>query len=425
MSIVVIGINHKTAPIAIREKVAFSEKQLSGALSMDDALFDEKLILSTCNRTEIYASTKEKIEPDQLNKWYAQLHEGSQDLKPYIYQLSDADAIQHAFRVASGLDSLILGEPQILGQLKTALSIASSHKSIGNKLNRLMQHAFLTAKKVRTDTDIGSNSVSVAYTAVNLARQIFGDLDSQTALLIGAGETIELVGRHLQGAGIKRIIIANRSLENAKVLGDSLNAEVIGLSDISQHLYLADIVISSTAAPIPIIGKGSVEKALKQRKHKPIFMVDIAVPRDIEEEVGQLNDIYLYTVDDLQSVIDHNLDSRRRAAEIAETMISKETEVFLSWLNAQQQITPIIEYREQLTSIKQEVLDKALKQLKNGKSAEEALQFLAHTLTNKIGHMPTQTMNHAAHSGDIETLKAAGRLLGLSGAAKQTPNKED
>ena len=426
MSIVVIGINHKTAPVEIREKVAFSEKQLSGALALEDALFDEKLILSTCNRTEIYANTKQKIDPEQLNQWYAKLHgDSEEDLAPYIYQLSDADAIQHAFRVASGLDSLILGEPQILGQLKTALSTASSHKSIGNKLNRLMQHAFLTAKKVRTDTDIGSNSVSVAYTAVNLARQIFGDLDSQTALLIGAGETIELVGRHLQGAGIKKIIIANRSLEKAKVLGDSLNADVIGLTEISQHLYLADIVISSTAAPIPIIGKGSVEKALKQRKHKPIFMVDIAVPRDIETEVGELNDIYLYTVDDLQSVIDHNLDSRRRAAEIAETMISKETNVFVNWLNAQQQMTPVIQYREQLTSIKQEVLDKALKQLKNGKSAEEALQFLAHTLTNKIGHMPTQTMNHAAHSGDLETLKSAERLLGLSSTAKQTPNKED
>ncbi len=426
MSIVVIGINHKTAPVAIREKVAFSEQQLSGALSMDDELFDEKLILSTCNRTEIYASTDKEVNPNLLNQWYSQLHADiDEDLAPYIYQHSDSDAVQHAFRVASGLDSLILGEPQILGQLKTALNTASTHKSIGNKLNRLMQHAFSTAKKVRTDTDIGSNSVSVAYTAVNLARQIFGDLDTQTALLIGAGETIELVGRHLQGAGVKKIIIANRSLENAKVIGDSLNADVIGLSDISHHLHLADIVISSTAAPIPIIGKGSVEKALKQRKHKPIFMVDIAVPRDIEQEVGELNDIYLYTVDDLQSVIDHHLDSRRRAADIAETMITKETEVFLSWLNAQQQMTPVIQYREQLASTKQEVLDKALKQLKNGKTAEEALQFLAHTLTNKLGHMPTQTMNHAAHSGDLEILKSAKRLLGLSGTAKQTPNKED
>ena len=426
MSIVVIGINHKTAPVAIREKVAFSEQQLSKALSMEDELFDEKLILSTCNRTEIYASSKETIDPNRLNQWYSQLHtEISEDLIPYIYQHSDTDAIQHTFRVASGLDSLILGEPQILGQLKNALSTASSHKSIGNKLNRLMQHAFLTAKKVRTDTDIGSNSVSVAYTAVNLARQIFGDLDTHTALLIGAGETIELVGRHLQGAGIKKIIIANRSLDNARVLGDTLNAEVIGLSDISNHLHLADIVISSTAAPIPIIGKGSVEKALKQRKHRPIFMVDIAVPRDIEPEVGELNDIYLYTVDDLQSVIDHNLDSRRRAAEIAETMITQETGVFLSWLNAQKQMTSVIQYREQLANTKQEVLDKALKQLKNGKSAEEALHFLAHTLTNKLGHMPTQTMNHAAHSGDLEILKSAKRLLGLSNIAKQTSKKED
>ena len=425
MSIVVIGINHKTAPLAIREKVAFSDKQLSDVLTSNDTLFDEKLILSTCNRTEIYANLSHEATPDALNRWYCAQHsDHKDDLTEYIYQLSDADAIQHAFRVACGLDSLVLGEPQILGQLKNALSKATSHKSIGNKLNRLMQHAFLTAKKVRTDTDIGSNSVSVAYTAVSLARQIFGELNTQTALLIGAGETIELVGRHLQGASIKSITIANRSLENAVSLADSLNAKAIGLTEISEHLASADIVISSTAAPIPIIGKGSVEKALKQRKHKPIFMVDIAVPRDIEAEVGELNDIYLYTVDDLQSVIDHNIDSRRRAAEVAETMIAKETEVFLSWLNAQQQMGPIKKYRAQLTTTKLSVLDKALKQLNNGKSAEEALQFLAHTLTNKLGHQPTQTMNHAAHSGDIETLKIAERLLGLTNVSSQT-TKED
>ena len=415
MPIVVIGINHRTAPVSIREKVAFSETQLSEVLTSDDSLFDEKLVLSTCNRTEIYASVGQDVTTEALNKWYSEQHSNhNDDLEPYIYQFSDANAVQHAFRVASGLDSLVLGEPQILGQLKTALNKAALHKSIGNKLNRLMQHAFLTAKKVRTDTDIGSSSVSVAYTAVNLARQIFGDLDAQTALLIGAGETIELVARHLQGANIKSLIIANRSLDNAKSLADTLNATAIGLTDISQHLASADIVISSTAAQLPIIGKGSVEKALKLRKHKPIFMVDIAVPRDIEAEVGELNDVYLYTVDDLQSVIDHNIDSRRRAAEVAETMVAKETEVFLSWLNAQQRINQVKQYREQLEATKQAVLDKALKQLKNGKSAEEALQFLAHTLTNKLGHQPTQTMNHAAHSGDLETLEAAKRLLGLT-----------
>jgi len=429
MSIVVIGINHKTAPVAIREKVAYSEKQLKDALTSDDVLFDEKLILSTCNRTEIYANVKPNATVDALNQWYTEQHsDNKDDLVPYIYQLSDADAVQHTFRVASGLDSLVLGEPQILGQLKTALSTATSYKSVGNKLNRLMQHAFLTAKKVRTDTDIGSNSVSVAYTAVNLARQIFGDLDTQTALLIGAGETIELVGRHLQGAGIKNMTIANRSLTNAENLGAKLGAEIIGLTDIGEHLASADIVISSTGSPIPIIGKGSVEKALKQRKHKPIFMVDIAVPRDIEAEVGELDDIYLYTVDDLQSVVDHNIDSRKRAAEVAETMITRETEVFLSWLSAQQQMGQIKQYREQLTVTKQAVLNKALKQLKNGKSAEEALQFLAHTLTNKLGHQPTQAMNHAAHSGDIETLKTAERLLGLTGTTSSAaipPTKED
>ena len=211
-------------------------------------------------------------------------------------------------------------------------------------------------------------------------------------------------------------------MENASALGQSLGAEVIGLADISQHLASADIVISSTASPLPIIGKGSVEKVLKQRKHKPIFMVDIAVPRDIEVEVGELSDIYLYTVDDLQSVIDHNIDSRRRAAEVAEVMINQETTVFSSWLKAQQQVGKIKQYREQLATTQQEVLAKALKQLKNGKSPEEALQFLAHTLTNKLGHKPTQAMNHAAHAGDLETIKAAEHLLGLN---ESTTTKED
>ena len=424
MSIVVIGINHKTAPVSIREKVAFSDKQLNDTLDDNSSLIDEKVILSTCNRTEVYANIDENTSAEALSNWYIQQHNfHEEDLKPYIYQLSDEEAVQHAFRVASGLDSMVLGEPQILGQLKTALRKATEHKATGGKLNRLMQHAFATAKKVRTDTDIGSNPVSVAYAAVSLARQIFGDLNNQTALLIGAGETIELVGRHLKGSGIKRIIIANRSKENAKALGEALDAEVIDIPSISTHLELADIVISSTAAPIPIIGKGSVEKALKKRKHRPIFMVDIAVPRDIEAEVGELNDIYLYTVDDLQTVVDQNIDSRRRAAEVAETLVSQETDTFMAWLNAQQQIERVKQYRTKLEEFKQETLAKAEKQLRNGKTPEEALQFLAHTLTNKIGHIPTQTMNHAAHAGDLDTLQAAVKILGLDSDTKEF--KED
>ena len=424
MPIVVIGINHKTAPVSIREKVAFSDKELSDSLDDSSPLISEKVILSTCNRTEVYANIGDNISNEALSDWYIEQHSVDQkDLAPYIYQLSEQEAVQHAFRVASGLDSMVLGEPQILGQLKTALKKATEHNATGGKLNRLMQHAFATAKKVRTDTDIGSNPVSVAYAAVSLARQIFGDLNSQTALLIGAGETIELVGRHLKGSGIKRIIIANRSKENAKALGESLGAEIIDIPSISSHLELADIVISSTAAPIPIIGKGSVEKALKKRKHRPIFMVDIAVPRDIEAEVGELNDIYLYTVDDLQSVVDQNIDSRRRAAEVAETLVNQETDTFMAWLNAQQQIERVKQYRNKLEEYKLETLAKAQKQLKNGKTAEEALQFLAHTLTNKIGHIPTQTMNHAAHAGDLDTLQAAVKVLGLESDTKES--KED
>jgi glutamyl-tRNA reductase len=294
-----------------------------------------------------------------------------------------------------------------------------------------MQHAFLTAKKVRTQTGISSNPVSVAFAAVNLAKQIFSRLDNKTALLIGAGETIELVGKHLSKSNIGKVIIANRSIENATKLAEELNGLGIALQDIGAYLPDADIVISSTAAPVPVIGKGTVEAALKKRKHKPMFMVDIAVPRDIEEEVGELDDIYLYTVDDLQSVIQDNLKSRQKAAEQGEIMINDEVQNFMSWLRAQDQMDVIKRYREKITTIQEDTLEKARKLLLNGSSSEEALNFLAHTLTNKLAHDATVAMNKAAHAGDHKLLEASNRILNLSsntstaGSSTDSSNKED
>jgi glutamyl-tRNA reductase len=318
MSLRVIGINHKTAPVAIREKVAFTPEGLNNTLLQiknDIAnTSTEVIILSTCNRTEIYTFSDAKI--DHIIGWLTQQNsEAAEQIEKSIYDFSEKKAIQHVMRVASGLDSMVLGEPQILGQLKAALKIATKLDTAGTTLKRLMQHAFSTAKKVRTETSIGSNPVSVAFAAVNLAKQIFSKFENKTALLIGAGETIELVGKQLSTAKIGTIIIANRRLENANKLAKELGGQGISLQQIGDYLADADIVISSTAAPVPIIGKGTVERALKQRKHKPVFMVDIAVPRDIEEEVGELDDIYLYTVDDLKSVIDENIKSREKAAE--------------------------------------------------------------------------------------------------------------
>ncbi len=418
-SILVVGVNHKTAPVSIREKVAFSPEQLLEALQADGKTrknnkTDEKIILSTCNRTEIY--TTNDVDSDDICHWLAAQHQlPAGELAQYLYTHKDEKAIQHVLRVASGLDSMVLGEPQILGQLKSALKVATQCNTTGTTLKRLMQHAFLTAKRVRTQTSIGSNPVSVAFAAVNLARQIFSKLENKTALLIGAGETIELVGRHLKTAGIGNIIIANRSVEKANKLASEFNGIGVTLQEISDYLPEADILISSTAAPVPVIGKGTVEWALKKRKHRPIFMVDIAVPRDIEPEVGKLDDIYLYTVDDLQSVIEENLKSRQDAAEQAEAMIAEEVEAFRDWLRAQDKIQLIRDYREKIESIKQETLEKTQALLNKGKTADEAIQFLAHTLTNKLAHDATVAMNKAAHKGDHKLLEASSKLLNISG----------
>ncbi|HIO97598.1 MAG TPA: glutamyl-tRNA reductase, partial [Leucothrix sp.] len=377
MSIRIIGINHKTAPVSVREKVAFSPQGLIDKLdeiNSKNKNKDEVIILSTCNRTEIYTHSDHDF--DEVCHWFLHKKDLSfEQLKACLYHHSGKDAIRHVLRVASGLDSMVLGEPQVLGQLKSALKVATEQDTAGSLLKHLMQHAFSTAKKVRTQTSIGSNPVSVAYAAVNLAKQIFSNLENKTALLIGAGETIELVGKHLKNASIGKIIIANRSIDNANKVAKSLGGIGVSLQDISDYLPEADVVISSTAAPVPVIGKGTVEWALKKRKHKPIFMVDIAVPRDIEAEVADLDDVFLYTVDDLQSVIEDNLKSRQEAANHAEIMVKKEVETFLGWMRAQDQMGLIKRYRSKITTIQEDTLQKATRMLSNGASADEALIF--------------------------------------------------
>ena len=424
MSIRIIGINHKTAPVAVREKVAFSPQGLIDKLveiktsfnRSKDNIENEVIILSTCNRTEIYTYSNCKF--DQLCEWF--LHQDNlsfEELQKCLYHHSGKDAIKHVLRVASGLDSMVLGEPQILGQLKTALKIATDQNTAGSQLKHLMQHAFSTAKKVRSQTSIGSNPVSVAYAAVNLARQIFSQLDNKTALLIGAGETIDLVGKHLKNNAVGKIIIANRSIDNANKIAKSLGGTGVSLQEISDYLPEADIVISSTAAPVPVIGKGTVEWALKKRKHQPIFMVDIAVPRDIEAEVAELDDIFLFTVDDLQSVIEDNIKSRQEAATHAERMIDDEVETFLARMRARDQMGLIKQYRSKVSDIQSASLHKARRMLNNGATTDEALNFLAHTLSNKLAHDATVAMNKAAHAGDHKLLEAADKILNLSTAS--------
>jgi len=421
MPVIVIGLNHKTAPVNVREKIAFSVTELEQGLLELKNIVTERVIVSTCNRTELYLATKDNKNNDadnndvtRLLEWLARFKGIEHDqLVPYLYIHKDDNAVKHILRVVCGLDSMVLGEPQIFGQVKDAHALAFKHNASGMILNRLMQYSFNVAKKIRTQTAIGANPISVAYAAVSLSKQIFTRLEDQRALLVGAGETIELVGRHLSTHGIGHITVANRSLENAQKLATLFSGDAITLDKIADKLVESDIVISSTAAPIPIIGKGSVEKALKKRKHSPIFMVDIAVPRDIEEEVSTLDDVYLYTVDDLQAVIEDNMKSRKNAAEQAEMMVNQEVGSYMEWLQARKQMGLIKAYRDDANSMRQEILAKALRRLKNGKSAEDTLTFLAHTLTNKLSHNATAAMNKAAHDGNLELLASACQILNL------------
>ncbi len=415
MSLIALGINHRTAPVEIRERIAFPAETLGDALRAltEQQGVAEAAILSTCNRTELYCHVEEG-EATALIHWLADYHRLPADrLEPCTYVHRDLEAVRHMLRVASGLDSMVLGEPQILGQMKTAFRDAQEAGTLGSLLNRLFQHTFAVAKQVRTDTAIGASPVSVAFAAVSLARQIFGDLDRNTALLIGAGETIELAARHLHQHGLGRMIIANRTVERAHSLAAEFNAYAIALDEIPAHLQEADIVISSTASPTPLLHKAEVQTALKARKHRPMFMVDIAVPRDIAPEVAELEDVYLYTVDDLHSVIQENMASRQEAARQAEEIIEVQAEHFMGWLRSLDAAATIRAYRAQADAIRGEVLEKARRQLAQGKDPEQVLEFLAHTLTNKLIHAPSSALRQAGADERGDLIELARELFGL------------
>jgi len=420
VTLIAFGINHKTAPVEIREKVAFAPEKMEKALHecIGNGTVSEAAIVSTCNRTELYTNTAESEHGDadfsSLLDWFCQYHQLQKaDVEPYIYLHTNNEAVQHILRVASGLDSLVLGEPQILGQIKDAYSTANHAGTIGRQLNRLFQHTFSVAKQVRTDTAIGANPVSVAFAAVSLSKRIFADLSEHTALLIGAGETTELVAQHLANQGVKKMIVANRTVERAQTLANTFNAEAIALSDMPDRLVEADIIIASTASQLPILGKGAVERALKQRKHRPMFMVDIAVPRDIEPEVGSLDDIYLYTVDDLHEVIEEGRQSREEAAVQAEEIILNQVEHFMGWLRSLKGVDTIRAFREQAEQKRDEQLAQAHKQLAAGKDPEQIINELARSLTNKLIHEPSAQLNQAAYSGQKEILATARELFNL------------
>jgi len=415
MSLLAFGVNHNTAPVEVRERITFAEDTVPEALSQltRKSGVQEAAILSTCNRTEIYCSLGQGEEQGPL-EWFHEYHGISRDqLQPFLYLYPDANAVKHVLRVASGLDSMVLGEPQVLGQLKSAYQMALQAGSIGKLLSRLFQHSFRVAKHIRSNTMIGAHPVSVAFAAVRLAQQIFGELSGRTALLIGAGDTIELAARHLHQNGLKRMIIANRTLERSQQLAAECSAYAIALADIPIHLPDADIVISSTASQLPILGKGAIESAIKLRNHRPMFLVDIAVPRDIEPEAGELDDVYLYTVDDLKDVIQDNLRSRKQAAQQAEEIIDTQVMHFMDWLSSLDAVSTIRALREQAYSIQDEVLIQARQKLQAGADPDKVLQEVTRTLTNKLIHTPSSQLRSAGVEGRDDLLTAAQELFNL------------
>ena len=394
MLLYVIGVNHTTAPIQIREHVAFNSDRLAGALrelTLHDAA--EASILSTCNRTELYCSTDNPQKP--LN-WLSQYHKLDKDaIQPYIYTLPNDEAVKHAFRVASGLDSMVLGEPQILGQFKQSVKIAQEAGTLGTLLHKLFQRTFEVAKEVRTNTDIGVNSVSMSAAAVKLAQRIFGSISEQKVLFIGAGEMIELCADHFAAQKPKQMTIANRTLERGAALAEKIGGEAILLQDLPAHFADYDIVISCTASQLPIVGLGMVERAVKARRHRPIFMVDLGVPRDVESEVKDLDDVFLYTVDDLAQVVQEGLGNRQQAAADAERIIASRVEHFMQWLKKRDGIPTIKALRDQAENTRQVELDKALKLIQKGESPEKALEILSNALTNKFLHAPSHALNQS------------------------------
>jgi len=408
-----LGINHHSAPLAIRERVAFNADKLHGALAdlTHSQSVKEVAILSTCNRTEIYCSAE---TPEVVIEWLSRYHQVDRaDLAPYLYTHDQPEAIRHAFRVACGLDSMVIGEPQILGQMKDAVRVAEESGTLGTQLHKLFQRSFSVAKEVRSTTAIGANIVSMAAAGVHLAERIFESVEGQRILFIGAGEMIELCAAHFCARQPKQVTIANRTLERGRVLAERYNGTAIRLDELGEHLAQHDIIVSCTASPLPIIGLGMVERAIKARRHRPMFMVDLAVPRDIEVEVGELDDVFLYTVDDLAQVVESGRESRQAAVVEAETIIGTRVQDFLGWLQARDTVPVIRSLRDSAERMRRHEVEHAMKLLARGEAAEKILEQLSQRLTNKFLHAPTQTLNLAEGSERAELQLVAARLFHL------------
>jgi glutamyl-tRNA reductase len=410
MPLFAFGLNHQTAPLDVRERVVFGAEQLTQALRdlVDRRPVSEAAIISTCNRTEIYCST---AEPGAAIDWMAGYHRlKPAQIQPYLYELPQARAVKHAFRVASGLDSMVLGEPQILGQFKTAVRSAEAAGTLGWMLNKLFQRTFSVAKTVRSETEIGASTVSMAAAAVRLAERIYPSIAEQSMLFIGAGEMIELAATHFAAHHPRKMTFANRTQARAQQLADRFFGHVIPLNDIGAQLALYDIVVSCTASPLPIIGKGLTESALRARKHRPMLMFDLAVPRDIETEVAALDDAFLYTVDDLGQIAREGMDQRQNAVAQAEVIIENQVSDFMHWLDNRALVPTIRALRDTAERARRHELERAMRSLARGSDPQQVIDELSRALTNKFMHPPSHALNHAAEDERDELAAVIARL---------------
>jgi glutamyl-tRNA reductase len=414
MALFTLGLNHTTAPLDVRERVTFAPDALSDALRELTAkgAVREAAILSTCNRTEVYVHG---TEPEPVVRWLEDFNKvPKHSLAPYIYTLPREQAITHAFRVASGLDSMVLGEPQILGQMKQAVRHAESAGALGLVLNRLFQRTFAVAKDVRTHTDIGSASISMAAASVKLAERLFPSISDQRLLLVGAGEMIELTATHFAARKPKAITIANRTIERGRALAERFGATAIMLNEMPDRLHEFDIIVTCTASSLPIIGKGLLERVVKARRHAPVFIVDLAVPRDVEPEARELDDVFLYSVDDLSNIVKGNLQIRRESVAQAEQMIATQAESFLRWLEGRSVVPTITALHGHHDQLRAAELEKARRLLLGGTPPEQVLELLARGLTNKFLHLPTQALNQAGDAERAELVALFQRIYHIA-----------
>ncbi len=414
MQLFAFGMNHNTAPLAVREQVTFNAENIEAALRdlVAHEPVREAAIISTCNRTEIYCSTP---EPVRAIDWLARFHHLKAPLlEPFLYTLPRERAVTHAFRVASGLDSMVIGEPQILGQMKDAVKSAEHAGTLGTVLHRLFQSTFSVAKEVRTQTEIGASSVSMAAAAIKVAERIYPSIAGQKILFVGAGEMIELCATHFAAKQPREMMFANRSIERGTMLADRFHGNVITLNDLPEQLSQHDIVVTCTASTLPILGKGMIERAIRLRRHRPILMIDLAVPRDVEPEVAQLDDVFLYSVDDLGKIVQEGLDIRYAAVAQAEAIISNNVQAFMHWLENRELVPTIRALRDQAERTRRHELDRAARMLARGDDPARVLEQLSYSLTNKFLHAPTQALNDVA-TGERDALVAAlTRLHGVN-----------